>query len=384
MSVIKVFRKIINIIMVLSLFAAASWLLLSCGGNKNTPQNKSQAEDSTQAAGSSSASQTDSTNKAGTAGEAQTGAAENSNTAKSPPLPPLSTSYFVLDPQTNTVFELKRTDGTILHKYAQKAPVVAIAFDTEKNLLYEAIGGKNPGLSIFDVSARKFIKQLHFPQQPSAMFFHPTQRRLYMVSADSSYFSVFDADSMKFDFDIRMRIQNNRAIGPTTLEIGPLNKLVTANGKNASVTQILTENRYMYQTVVMNKAYEITSAAFSFDGNSAFATDTQQGAIFRIQFGSGKYLAEKYKLVKPRDVCFDVNSRTVCVVENNNEVAMYNPDTFAETGRVSLSKYGDKILKMNIPPHANYAELLLDYKGVTRWLIMDLSNWEMLRFTELI
>ena len=63
---------------------------------------------------------------------------------------------------------------------------------------------------------------------------------------------------------------------------------------------------------------------------------------------------------------------------------MINPDTFRETGRVNLSEHGDNIISLLIPPRANYAELLLDYKGVTRWMRFDLQNWQPTRLVELL
>jgi hypothetical protein len=62
---------------------------------------------------------------------------------------------------------------------------------------------------------------------------------------------------------------------------------------------------------------------------------------------------------------------------------MLNPDSFAETGQIDLSKYGDEILSLLIPPKANYAEMTMDYKGVTRWLRFDLRTWEPTRMVEL-
>ena len=57
--------------------------------------------------------------------------------------------------------------------------------------------------------------------------------------------------------------------------------------------------------------------------------------------------------------------------------------SFAETGKVDLSDYGDDILTLFIPPKANYAELTMDYKGVTRWLRLDIRTWEPMRMVEL-
>ncbi len=355
----------------LSLIVAVvtSMLLVSCGGESGS---RSQSQEQNQQATPAQNQPASGNTSEGAAGE------------QMPPKPALSNSYFVLDQKTNTVFELNRNSGEVLKRYIRKDPIVAVAFDTDRNQLYEAVGGKKPGFKVFDLSKGEYIEQYEFPDEPSGMFFHPTQHKVYVVSPDSSAFHVYEPDSSKFTFEMTMRIHNDRRIGPSTIAVGPLNKLVMADTKMPAVTQVLTENKFMYQTVIIHDANEITSAAFAFDGNSAFVTDTEQGAIFRIEFGSGKYLAEKFGLKRPRLVRFEVSSQTVCVVENDVEVAFYNPDTFAETGRVNLQQYGDKILSLEIPPHSNYAELLLDYKGVTRWLIVDIRNWEMLRFAELI
>ena len=318
-------RSVLVKILITGLISVMVALLVSCGGSSKE-ESEQQTPDSTgENAIQSGAASASHINDSAAIARYQSNTNTQNQAEQTPPKAPLSTSYFVLDPQTNVIFELNRNNGSIIHRYSKQEPVVAIAHDTEKDLLYEAIGGKEPGLEIFDISSRKVAEKIPIPDHPSAMFFHPTQRQLYMVSEDSSYLRVFDPDSSKFTLLLRMRIQTNKVIGPKTLQVGPLNKLVAADGDLNAVTQILTENRFMYQTVIVHDAWGVTSAAFAFDGNSAFITDTKQGAIFRIEFGSGKYLAQKYKLNKPRLVQFDVNSQTVCVVENDIEGAFYNP-----------------------------------------------------------
>jgi hypothetical protein len=94
-------------------------------------------------------------------------------------------------------------------------------------------------------------------------------------------------------------------------------------------------------------------------------------------------LAQKDGLDNPRLIQFEVNSRTVVVVVGKTKVLMLNPDSFAETGQIDLSDEGNEILSLFIPPKANYAELTMDYKGVTRWLRLDIRTWERMRMVEL-
>jgi hypothetical protein len=89
-------------------------------------------------------------------------------------------------------------------------------------------------------------------------------------------------------------------------------------------------------------------------------------------------------LDNPRHVQFEVNTRTLAVVVGKTDVLMLNQDSLAETGRVNLEQYGENILSLLIPPKANYAEITMDYKGVTRWLRFDLKTWQPTRLVELI
>jgi hypothetical protein len=263
-------------------------------------------------------------------------------------------------------------------------PVVAIQYDPERRWLYEAVAPPQSGINIYDVAAEKYIQKFRYPAPPTAIYFHPIQKRLYVISEDSSDFRMFVPDSMKFTLGFKLTVQNNSPINPTTLLPGPMGKLIMANGERLSVTQLFTEHNYMFQTIIVHDATRIDQAFFSFDGNSSFCTDTDQGALYRVEFGTGKILAEKYKLSKPRFVQLDVPSNTVVVTIGKTEVLLLNADTFRETGRVDLSEYGDEILSLEIPPKANFAELMMDYKGVTRWLRFDVQTWEVLRLVELI
>ncbi|MGB5106517.1 MAG: hypothetical protein WBP29_07025 [Candidatus Zixiibacteriota bacterium] len=300
-------------------------------------------------------------------------------------MPPRSDSYFVLDPRNKkTIFGIDLNTNTVSGRYLRNDNIVAIQYDAGRNWIYEAVGNPTPGLDIYDVAQQKYVQKLRFPGAPSALLFHPLQRKLYLVSEDSTNFRYFDLDSMKIMLSIGLHIQDRAPIRPATLSPGPLGKLITANSAHPSVTAIFTENSFMHQTVIIHNAQHIDNAVFSFDGNSTFCCDTQQGAIFRVEFGTGKVLAEKYQLRRPRLMQIEVLSNTVVYVEGNTDLVMLNPDTFRETGRVSLAEYGDDILSLLIPPRANYAEVLLDYKGVTRWMRFDIYNWEPTRFVELI
>ncbi len=313
-----------------------------------------------------------------------TGPAGDTSKANLNAMPPRSDSYYVLDSRTNTIFGIDLNTNTISSRYLRSDNVVAIQYDAGHNWIYEAIGNPTPGLDVYDAGGHKYVQKFRFPGAPSALLYHPLQRRLYLVSADSTNFRYFDPDSMKIVLSIGLHIQDRAPISPTTINPGPLGKLITANAAHPSVSSILTDNGFMLQTVIIHNAQHIDNAVFSFDGNSTFCCDTQQGALFRVEFGTGKVLAEKYQLKRPRMVQIEVMSNTVVFVEGNNELVMLNPDTFRETGRVSLAEYGDEILSFLIPPRANFAEVLLDYKGVTRWMRFDIQNWKPTRFVELI
>lgn len=299
-------------------------------------------------------------------------------------MPPRSDSYYVLDSRTNTIFGIDLNSDKVFRRLLRSNEVVAIQYDAERDWIYEAIGGSNSGIDIYDAANESYIQKYRFPGAPSGLLYHPIQRKLYVVSQDSTNFRRFDPDSMKFTLTIPLHLQERAPIGPVSLSPGPLGKLITTNSKHPSVTQVFTEHNFMHQTVVIHNARKIDNAVFSFDGNSSFSCDTQQGAMFRVEFGTGKVMAEKYDLNAPRLVQIEVLTNTVVFVEGNTDVVMINPDTFRETGRVNLAEYGDNIISMLIPPRANFAELLLDYKGVTRWMRFDLQNWKPTRLVELL
>ncbi|TFH63985.1 MAG: hypothetical protein E4G91_07210 [Candidatus Zixiibacteriota bacterium] len=94
-------------------------------------------------------------------------------------------------------------------------------------------------------------------------------------------------------------------------------------------------------------------------------------------------LTQKEGLDNPRLIQLEVNSRTVVVVVDRTKVLMLNPDSLTETGKADLSDYGDDVLSFFIPPKANYAELTMNYKGVTHWLRLDIRTWEPMRMVEL-
>ncbi len=299
-------------------------------------------------------------------------------------MPPRSDSYYVLDNRSNTIYGIDLNNNTVFRRLSRSTPVVAIQYDAERDWVYEALGEPASGLDIFDAAQEKYIQKFRFPGAPSGLLYHPIQRMLYVVSKDSTNFRRFDPDSMKFTLAIPMELQERAPIGPVSISPGPLGKLITTNSAHPSVTQIFTEHSFMQQTVVIHNANRLDNAVFSFDGNSSFSCDTKLGAIFRVEFGTGKVMAEKYKINSPRLVQLEVLTNTLIYVEGKTEVVMINPDTFRETGRVSLSEYGENIISLSIPPKANYAELLLDYKGVTRWMRFDIQNWKPMRIVELI
>lgn len=308
----------------------------------------------------------------------------NDTSARVNVMPPRSDSYYVLDSRTNTIFGIDLTNNTVFRRLLRSNGVVAIQYDAERDWVYEAIPEPNAGIDIFDAANETYVQKFRFPGAPSGILYHPIQRKLYVVSQDSTNFRRFDPDSMKFTLTIPLHLQERAPIGPVSINPGPLGKLITTNSEHPSVTQVFTEHHFMHQTVVIHNARKIDNAVFSFDGNSSLSCDTQQGAMFRVEFGTGKVIAEKYKLNAPRLVQIEVMTNTVVYVEGKTDVVMINPDTFRETGRVNLSEYGDNIISLTIPPRANFAELLLDYKGVTRWMRFDIQNWKPTRLVELL
>lgn len=298
--------------------------------------------------------------------------------------PPKYDSYYVLEPRSNTVFGIDLNTDKVTSRLLRTDKMTAIQYDPERNWLYEGLADPSAGLNVYDLNEEKYIQKFRFPGAPTAMLYHPIQRVLYMVSEDSTNFRVFFPDSVKISLSLPMQLQEKKAIGPKSLGPGPAGKLITTNSAHPSVTQIFTEHSYMLQTVIIHNANRIDDAVFSFDGNSSFSCDTKQGAMFRVEFGTGKVMAERYQLKSPRLVQIEVTSNTLIYVEGANELVMLNPDTFRETGRLSLAEYGDRIASFQIPPKANYAEVMIDYKGVMRWMRFDIRSWKPTRMVELL
>jgi len=340
----------------LSLCFLAALLLWSCSGDKQ-PQKSSAAQAKAQSV--------------------------SNDTAKTQPPLARSDRYYVLDRRQKTIFEINLNTDSVTQRFVLDDDVVAIAYDMEREWVYEAVTKPKPGLKIFDPKAFKMIQSFDFPQPPSCILFHPIKRELYIASEDSTYFRIFLPDSMKTKYNYPLWINGGRPVGPRAMSPGPAGTIFTANGSRASVSLLSTDGNYAYQTVTLNGAKSVDNAVSSFDGKSAFCCDSKQGKIFRVEFGTGKTLAQKDGLDNPRLIQFEVNSRTVVVVVGKTKVLMLNPDSFAETGQVDLSNDGDEILSLLIPPKANYAELTMDYKGVTRWLRLDIRNWEPMRMVEL-
>jgi DNA-binding beta-propeller fold protein YncE len=307
----------------------------------------------------------------------------SNDTVKTQPPLAKSDSYYVLDRRQNTIFEINLNTDSITQRFVLEDDVVAIAYDMQKELVFEAVGKPNPGLKIFDPKTSKVIQSLDFPQPPSDILFNPIKRELYLVSQDSSYFRIFLPDSMKTKYHYPLTINEARPVGPRAMSPGPSGTIYTANGARSSVSVLTTSGNYAYQTITINGAKFIDNAVSSFDGNSSYCCDSKQGKLFRVEFGTGKTLTQKGGLDNPRLIQFEVNSLTVAVVVGKTKVLMLNPDSFAETGQIDLSDYGDEILSLYIPPRANYAELTMDYKGVTRWLRLDLRTWKPTRMVEL-
>lgn len=308
----------------------------------------------------------------------------NSDTPGTTPIAPLSESYYVLDPRSNTIFGIDLNSNAVVKRLVRPDKIVAIQYDESRNWVYEALDDPNAGLDIYDATRDKYVQKLRFPGAPAALLYHPVQQKVFLVSEDSTNLRVFDPDSVKITLSIPLTIQNREPIAPFTLNPGPAGKIISANSANPSVTQILTANKYLMQTVIINTAEHINSAVFSYDGNSSFCCDTKLGAVYRVEFGTGKIMAEKHQVDKPRMLQIEVTSNTVVAVTGEAELLMMNPETLRETGHVDLSQYGESILSFVIPPKANYAELLMDYKGVTRWVRFDIQNWQPTRLVELI
>lgn len=298
--------------------------------------------------------------------------------------PPVAMTQFVLDPKSRRIFRLNLTTDSVAASYPAEADLTCIEFDYMGRKLYKGYAGENPRLEVFDTKNEATIKQIEFPEPVSAMLFDPLKRHLYIVSEDSTRFKDFNCDSLGVEQDFPLHVVKKGFIGPITIEPGPAGKVITANGDRAAMTQIFTEHSYMYQTITNHLARHIDCAVFSWDGNSSYSCDTELGTLYKIQFGSGEVQAQKEGLDRPRQVQLEVNSNTVVLVVGDNELLMLQPDSFAETGRVKLDAYGDRILSLTIPPKANFAELLMDYKGVTRWLRFDIRTWENTRIIELI
>ncbi|MFH2055807.1 MAG: hypothetical protein ABIJ61_07610 [bacterium] len=321
----------------------------------------------------------------GTETETQTAeATPDQSDSESVTAPPVAMTQFVLDPQSGTIFKLNLATDSIAASYQAEAGLSCIAFDYMGRKLYKGFAGASPGLEIYDTKEEQTIKRIDFPEPVTAMLFDPLKRHLYIVSEDSTRFKDFNCDSLGMEQDFPLHVVDKGFIGPTTLQPGPAGKVITANGDRCAVTQVFTQNAFMYQTITNHLARRLDCAVFSWDGNSSYSCDTKAGAIYKVQFGSGEMQAQKDKLDRPRSVQIEVNSNTVVVVVGDNEVLMLNPDTFVETGRINLAEYGDEILSVEIPPKANFAEVLMDYKGVTRWLRFDVRTWENTRMIELI
>lgn len=307
----------------------------------------------------------------------------SSDTAKKLPTLPKSDRYYVLDRKQKTIFEINLNTDSVTQQFVLDDDVVAIAYDAQKEWVYEAVAKPKPGLKIFDPRGSKMIQSFEFPQPPSDILFHPIKRELYITSEEPTYFRIFLPDSMKTQYHYPLSIYNNQPVGPRVMTPGPAGMIITANGPRASVSQLSTDGNHGYQTIVINGAKSVDNAVSSVDGKSAFCCDSKQGKLFRIEFGSGKMLSQKEGLDNPRLVQIEINSVTLVVVVGKTKVLMLNPDSFAETGQIDLSDYGDDILSLLIPPKANYAELTMDHKGVTRWLRFDIRTWELMRMVEL-
>ncbi len=298
--------------------------------------------------------------------------------------PPRADRHYVLDEVTRTIYEIDLEKDEISNRFEAKDNLVCIAYDPVKRMLYQGFGAPDPALKLLNPATAEVVQAFEFPEPVTAMLFHPIKRCLYIISKDSTHFMTFDCDSLKMVESFPLHVVNRGFVGPISLSPGPGSRLITANGDRTSFSAIYPDAGYQMQTITNSLADRIDCAVFAFDGTAAYSCDTKKGSLFRIQFGSGEIQTQLDSLDRPRSVQIEVNSNTVVVVVGRNDVLMLHPDTFTETGRISLADHGDRIVHLEIPPKANFAEVLMTYKGVTRWLRFDIRNWEVMRLVELI
>jgi hypothetical protein len=303
---------------------------------------------------------------------------------QTPVRPPRAEYHFVFDPGTHTVFEIELTDNEISERFLVDPGVVAIAYDIRNQLIYRGYGGSKPGIDVFDPATSEVVKSLPLVEPITDLLYDPIVSRVYAISQDSTAFIEIDCDSMKIAQDFPLHVVNKGFVGPIRLSPGPAGKLITANGDRASVTQIFTQSNYMHQTVINSLADRIDHAVFSRNGQASYSCDVGKGMVFKVQFGTGEVLAQREGFDRPRHIQIEVRSNTVIVVTGQTDVLMLHPDTFVETGRKNLSDFGDAILNLEIPPKANFAELIMTYRGVKRWLRFDINTWENTRLIELL
>jgi DNA-binding beta-propeller fold protein YncE len=308
----------------------------------------------------------------------------DTSSKETPAVAPVARKQYVYDPRSQTIFGIDLDDNKIVDRFMVNKSLVKIAYDVAQELIYKGYGEPTPGLQVFDPEGNKVITTIKFPEPVSDMLFHPIERDLFIVSEDSTNFKVFNCDSLTIDQSFPLHVINKGFVGPIRIQPGPSGKVITANGDRASLTEVFTEKNYMQQTVKIHDASRIDYAVFTLDGAASYSCDSKKGMLFKVRFGDGKILAEKDGLDNPRYLQIEVSSNTVVVVVGKAEVLMLHPDTFTEMGRVNLADQGDEILSLEIPPKANFAELTMDYKGVTRWLRVNISNWEVTRLVELL
>lgn len=321
--------------------------------------------------------------------EAPGASAETANTVDTaesspPPAPPVAQKQYVSDPLSKMIYEIDLSENKITNRFPADDNLRVMQYDVGKDLIYLGLDGPNAGLKVFDPTSNETLETFEFPKPVSDMLFHPIKHYLFIVSEDSTNFMAFNCDSMKIEQDFAIHVVDRGFVGPMRIEPGPIGKVITANGDRASLTQIFTESRYMAQTVTIKDAKRIDYAVFALDGNASYSVDTEQGKLFKVRFGTGDLLGTKEGLDKPRFLQLDVNSNTVIMVVGETTVLMLHPDTFAEMGRVDLSDNGNRILSLEIPPRANFAEVITEYKGVSRWIRFDIKNWGITRLVELI
>lgn len=341
----------------LALLLCLSIVIVSCSGGEKNANREPGSEPSTVA---------DTTTKAAAA------------------VAPVARKQYVYDAHSHTIYGIDLEEDKIESRFLVQGDLKSIAYDVARELIYKGYGGKNSGLEVFDPEGTKVVATYQFPQPVSDMLFHPIKRYLYIVSEDSTNFIAFNCDSMTVEQNFPLHVIDKGFVGPIHIQPGPAGKVITANGDRASLTQVFTDKNYLQQTVTLNLAKRIDYAVFSRDGNASYSCDTKSGALFKVQFGTGEMLAQKEGLDRPRLVQLEVNSNTVVLVVGKTKILMLHPDTFTEMGSVDLSEHGDDILSLEIPPKANFAEVLMDYKGVTRWMRFDINNWERTRLVELI